>query len=291
MLLQYVVWDVDPVIFSLGPLSVRWYGLLWAIGIYLTLIVVGKTYKKEQLPEKYLDKLFVYTLLGAIIGARLGHCLFYEWHLLKEPFEFLGITFKYGNEYLLKPWRLVAIWEGGLASHGGTIGILTAIFFYHKKVLPEKSLLWVLDRLVIGVAICGACIRLGNLMNSEIFGYPTTLPWGFMFIRSYEWQTLYAGQACHPTQIYEMIYCLVTFGLLLWMYWKTNLYKREGIGFGVFMICIFGTRFVLEFIKLNQESFEASFTLNMGQILSIPFIILGFWCVFRALSKNENVLK
>lgn len=290
-MLQYIVWDVDPVLFSLGPLSVRWYGLLWAIGIYLTLIVVGKTYKKEQLEEKYLDKLFVYTLAGAIIGARLGHCFFYEWHLLNEPIEFLGITFRYGNEYLLKPWKLVAIWEGGLASHGGTIGILTAIFLYHKKVLPEKSLLWVLDRLVIGIAICGACIRLGNLMNSEIFGYPTTLPWGFMFVRSYEWKMLYADKACHPTQIYEMIYCLVTFGILLFMYWKTNIYKREGIGFGVFMICIFGTRFVLEFIKLNQESFEATFTLNMGQILSIPFIILGLWCVFRALSKNRNDLK
>ena len=138
-MLQYIVWDVDPVLFSLGPLSVRWYGLLWAIGIYLTLIVVGKTYKKEQLEEKYLDKLFVYTLAGAIIGARLGHCFFYEWHLLNEPIEFLGITFRYGNEYLLKPWKLVAIWEGGLASHGGTIGILTAIFLYHKKVLPEKT--------------------------------------------------------------------------------------------------------------------------------------------------------
>lgn len=290
-MLQYIVWDVDPVLFSLGPLSVRWYGLLWAIGIYLTLIVVGKTYKKEQLEEKYLDKLFVYTLAGAIIGARLGHCFFYEWHLLNEPIEFLGITFRYGNEYLLKPWKLIAIWEGGLASHGGTIGILTAIFLYHKKVLPEKSLLWILDRLVIGIAICGACIRLGNLMNSEIFGYPTTLPWGFMFVRSYEWKMLYADKACHPTQIYEMIYCLVTFGILLFMYWKTNIYKREGIGFGVFMICIFGTRFVLEFIKLNQESFEATFTLNMGQILSIPFIILGLWCVFRALSKNGNDLK
>ncbi|MBO7316178.1 MAG: prolipoprotein diacylglyceryl transferase [Paludibacteraceae bacterium] len=290
-MLQYIVWDIDPVLFSLGPLSVRWYGVLWAIGIYLTLIVVGKTYKREELPEKYLDKLFVYTLVGAIVGARLGHCFFYEWHLLKEPFEFLGITFNYGNEYLLKPWKLIAIWEGGLASHGGTIGILTAIFLYHKKVLPEKSLLWILDRLVIGIAICGACIRLGNLMNSEIFGYPTTLPWGFMFIRSYEWQVLYAGQACHPTQIYEMIYCLVTFALLLFMYWKTNIYKKEGIGFGTFMICIFGTRFVLEFIKLNQESFEASFTLNMGQVLSIPFIAIGFWCVFRALSKKENILK
>lgn len=287
-MLQYIVWDVDPVFFSLGPLSVRWYGVMWALGIWLVLYIMGKVYKREKIAEPLLDKLFVYVLLGAVIGARLGHCFFYEWHLLENPVEFLGITFNYGNEYLLKPWKLIAIWEGGLASHGGAIGILTAVWLYNKKWL-KRGFVWLLDRLIIGIALCGACIRFGNLMNSEIFGFPTTLPWGFMFVRSYEWQALYAGQACHPTQIYEMIYCLVTFVVCGLMYWKYSAGKRVGLLLGIFWIGIFGTRFVLEFIKNNQESFEDSFALNMGQMLSLPFIIWGVYLIINSLVKQQKI--
>ena len=287
-MLQYIVWDVDPVFFSLGPLSVRWYGVMWALGIWLVLYIMGKVYKREKIADPLLDKLFVYVLLGAVIGARLGHCFFYEWHLLENPVEFLGITFNYGNEYLLKPWKLIAIWEGGLASHGGAIGILTAVWLYNKKWL-KRGFVWLLDRLIIGIALCGACIRFGNLMNSEIFGFPTTLPWGFMFVRSYEWQALYAGQACHPTQIYEMIYCLVTFVVCGLMYWKYSAGKRVGLLLGIFWIGIFGTRFVLEFIKNNQESFEDSFALNMGQMLSLPFIIWGVYLIINSLVKQQKI--
>lgn len=289
-MLQYVVWDVDPVCFSLGPLSVRWYGVMWALGILLVLFIMGKVYKREQIAEPLLDKLFIYVLLGAIIGSRLGHCFFYEWHLLEEPVNFLGITIKYGNEYLLKPWRLIAIWEGGLASHGGAIGILIAVWLYNRKWL-KRGFVWLLDRLIIGVALCGACIRFGNLMNSEIFGFPTTLPWGFMFVRSYEWQMLYKGQACHPTQIYEMIYCLVTFAVCALLYWKYNAGKREGLLLGIFWIGIFGTRFVLEFIKNDQEAFESSLLLNMGQWLSLPFIIWGIYLIINAFVKKHTLSK
>ena len=289
-MLQYVVWDVDPVCFSLGPLSVRWYGVMWALGILLVLFIMGKVYKREQIAEPLLDKLFIYVLVGAIIGSRLGHCFFYEWHLLEEPVNFLGITFKYGNEYLLKPWRLIAIWEGGLASHGGAIGILIAVWLYNRKWL-KRGFVWLLDRLIIGVALCGACIRFGNLMNSEIFGFPTTLPWGFMFVRSYEWQRLYKGQACHPTQIYEMIYCLVTFAVCALLYWKYNAGKREGLLLGIFWIGIFGTRFVLEFIKNDQEAFESSLLLNMGQWLSLPFIIWGIYLIINAFVKKHTLSK
>ncbi len=289
-MLHYVVWDVDPVCFSLGPLSVRWYGVMWALGILLVLFIMGKVYKREQIAEPLLDKLFIYVLLGAIIGSRLGHCFFYEWHLLEEPINFLGITFKYGNEYLLKPWRLIAIWEGGLASHGGAIGILIAVWLYNRKWL-KRGFVWLLDRLIIGVALCGACIRFGNLMNSEIFGFPTTLPWGFMFVRSYEWQMLYPGQACHPTQIYEMIYCLVTFAVCALLYWKYNAGKREGLLLGIFWIGIFGTRFVLEFIKNDQEAFESSLLLNMGQWLSLPFIIWGIYLIINAFVKKHTLSK
>ena len=289
-MLQYIVWDVDPVCFSLGPLTVRWYGVMWVLGIWLVLFIMGKIYKKEQIAEPLLDKLFMYVLLGAVIGARLGHCLFYEWHLLENPVEFLGITFNYGNEYLLKPWKLIAIWEGGLASHGGAIGILLAVWLYNKKWL-KRGFVWLLDRLIIGIALCGACIRFGNLMNSEIFGFPTSLPWGFMFVRSFEWQTLYAGQACHPTQIYEMIYCLVTFIVCGLLYKKYDAGKKVGLLLGIFWIGIFGTRFVLEFIKNNQEAFESSFILNMGQLLSLPFIVWGIYLIINAFVKKQNIIQ
>jgi len=275
MLLNYITWNIDPVLFHLGPLTVRWYGLLWALGIWFALMIVQKLFKHENLPEAWLDKLFIYTVIGTIVGARLGHCLFYEWQLLPEPVSFLGMTFKYGNHYLSNPWELLYIWRGGLASHGGAIGILTAMYFFNKNV-SKKGYVWIFDRLVIGVAICGASIRLGNLMNSEIYGSATSLPWGFIFVR--DGQTM----PMHPTQIYEMLYCLITFAITWWLYWKKEAYKKNGLIFGVFLIGIFGTRFMLEFIKLNQEAFESNLSLNMGQILSLPFIIWGIWLIIRS---------
>jgi prolipoprotein diacylglyceryl transferase len=213
MLLNYITWDVPPEIFSLGPIHVRWYGALWALGIWLALIVVQRLFKHEKLPEAWIDKLFIYTVVGTIVGARLGHCFFYEWHALDEPVKFLGIEFTYGNYYLTHPWELLYVWHGGLASHGGAIGILIALYLYNKNV-SHKGFLWGLDRLVIGAALTGAAIRLGNLMNSEIYGSATTLPWGFIFVRDGQTQPMY------PTQIYEMIYCILTFVITWWLYWK-----------------------------------------------------------------------
>ena len=278
MLLNYITWNVKPELFSVGELTVRWYGFLWAVGIFLALIIVQKLYKHEKLPETWIDKQFLYVVIGTIVGARLGHCFFYEWHLLPQPVEFLGITFKYGNPYLTQPWKLLFIWQGGLASHGGAIGILIAMYLYHKNV-THRGFIWGLDRLVIGAAVTGLCIRLGNLMNSEIYGSATTLPWGFIFVRDHQTEPM------HPTQIYEMLYCLVTFAVCWWLYWKKEAYKRTGLIFGVFLLGIFGTRFLLEFIKLNQETFEGGMLLNMGQILSIPFILWGFWLIYD--SKNH----
>lgn len=282
MLLQ-IIWDVNPELFSIGPLSVRWYGALWAIGILLALIIITKIYKHEKLPEEWIDKKFIYVVLGTIIGARLGHCLFYEWHLLPEPAKFLGITFKYGNPYLVKPWEMLYIWQGGLASHGAAIGILIAMYLYNKKV-TFKGFIWGLDRLVIGAAITGAAIRLGNLMNSEIYGSVTNMPWGFVFVNDPHGD----GLPHHPTQIYEMLYCLVTYAILHWLYWKKDAARRVGLLFGVFLIGIFGTRFLLEFIKLDQEAFESGMWLNMGQILSIPFIIWGIYLIFNS---KKNIIE
>ncbi|NLO72146.1 MAG: prolipoprotein diacylglyceryl transferase [Porphyromonadaceae bacterium] len=277
---NFVIWDVNPEMFSLGPLTVRWYGALWAIGILMALWIVRKLYKHEKLPDAWIDKQFVYVVLGTIIGARLGHCFFYEWHLLDEPIKILGITFKYGNPFLAKPWELLYIWQGGLASHGGALGIMVAMYYYDKKV-THKGFIWGFDRLVIGVAITGACIRLGNLMNSEIYGSVSQMPWGFIFVRDPQGD----GLPHHPTQIYEMLYCLVTFAVTWWMYWKKQAYRRTGLIFGVFLIGIFGTRFLLEFIKLNQEEFESGLWLNMGQYLSIPFIVWGIYLIIK--SKNR----
>lgn len=274
-MLNYITWNVDPELFSIGPLTVRWYGLLWAVGIWLALIIVQRIFKHEKHPEAWVDKLFIYTVLGTIVGARLGHCFFYEWKELAEPVTFLGISFKYGNHYLTHPWELLYIWRGGLASHGGAIGILIAMYYYNKNV-SNKGYIWIFDRLVIGVALAGAAIRLGNLMNSEIYGTATTLPWGFIFVRDGQTEPM------HPTQIYEMIYCLVTFAVTYWLYYKKEAYKKTGLIFGVFLLGIFGTRFLLEFIKLNQEAFESGMILNMGQILSVPFIIWGIWLIMNS---------
>lgn len=274
-MLNYITWNVDPVLFHLGPLEVRWYGLLWAIAIFAAWEIVRRIFKHEHCPDSWADKLFLYGTIGLIAGARLGHCFFYEWQLLPEPVTFLGMTFRYGNHYLSHPWELLYIWQGGLSSHGGAIGLLLAMWLYNKNV-THKGYIWILDRLVIGVALGGAFIRLGNLMNSEIYGGPTNLPWGFIFLRDGQTEPM------HPTQIYEILYCLITFAIIWWMYWKRDAYKKPGLIFGVFLIGIFGTRFLLEFIKWNQEAFEDNMFLNMGQWLSVPFIIWGIYLIVRA---------
>lgn len=263
-MLNFITWNVDPVLLQLGPLAIRWYGLLWAVGIYATLLITQRLYKHEKLPLEWVDKLFMYTVIGTIVGARLGHCIFYGWEY-----------------YSAHPIEILYIWHGGLASHGGAIGIVVAMFLFNKNV-SKKGINWIFDRLVIGVAICGASIRLGNLMNSEIYGNVTSLPWGFIFAKDLNGD----GLPHHPTQIYEMLYCLLTFAITWWLYWKKEAYKRNGLIFGVFLIGIFGSRFVLEFIKLNQEAFESGMVLNMGQWLSVPFIVWGTALIIRALNTK-----
>ena len=287
-MLHYITWNASPEIFSIGPLTVRWYGLLFGLAIFSAWIIVTKIFKHEKRPEIWSEKLFMYGAIGLVVGARLGHCFFYEWEPLAEPIKILGITFTKGNHYFTHPWELLYVWKGGLSSHGGAIGLLVAMYFYSKNV-THKDYIWIFDRLVIGVALGGALIRFGNLMNSEIYGGATTLPWGFKFINDmgncvgsnpcYDWATT----AVHPTQIYEMIYCLVTFAVCMWLYWKKDAYQKRGLIFGVFLIGIFLSRFFLEFIKLNQGAFEQNLPLNMGQILSIPFFITGFVLLYRAL--------
>ena len=226
-------------------------------------------FKHEGAPERWRGILLIYVVVATIVGARLGHVFFYEWDV-----------------YRADPIRILYIWEGGLASHGGTIAIIIAVILFSIFV-TKRSPLWTFDRLVIAIALVGGLIRIGNLFNSEIFGTATTLPWGFMVVRSREWHELYEGQAVHPTQLYEALCYFALFALLMWMYWKKNAEERPGLILGVFFIGIFLPRFLIEFIKNDQVAREATMTLNIGQQLSIPFILLGVGLVIYAMMRPK----
>ncbi len=261
-MLSFITWDVDPMIIDCG-VHVRWYGLMFAIGFWIGYNIVNRMFKHEGAPERWVGLLFLWVVAGTVIGARLGHVFFYEWDV-----------------YSQHPEKILAIWEGGLASHGGAIGIILAVLLY-SWITTKRSPLWTFDRLVIPIALVGAMIRIGNLMNSEIYGHPTDLPWGFIFVRGHE----YAGLPCHPTQIYEALCYLALFGLLMYMYWRRNAECRPGLIFGTFLTVLFSCRFLIEFVKNVQVSFEQNMTLNMGQLLSLPFIIVGIILIIRALHR------
>ncbi|MBD5375203.1 MAG: prolipoprotein diacylglyceryl transferase [Bacteroides sp.] len=266
---DFVVWNASPELFSIGPLTVRWYGMMFAVGFLLGYNILWRIFRHEGAPEKWLGILLMWVVGATIIGARLGHVFFYEW-----------------SYYSQHPLEILYVWEGGLASHGGTIAIILAVILF-SIFTTRRNPIWTFDRLVIPIALVGGMIRLGNLMNSEIFGTATTLPWGFMFLRSREWHMLYEGQACHPTQIYEALCYFALFALLMWMYWRKNAEERPGLIFGVFLIGIFLPRFLIEFIKNDQVDFEADMVLNMGQLLSIPFILAGVALVIYAMSRPK----
>lgn len=258
MLLNFITWSVDPEIFSLGPLSIRYYGLCFAISFMLGYNLLERMFKAEKIPLPWLEKLFMYVVIATIVGARLGHVFFYDWAYYSQN---IG--------------EILMVWHGGLASHGGAIGIIIAIIIYSKKV-TKKSPLWTLDRLIVTVALAAFFIRMGNLMNSEIYGHVTNLPWGIIFANNGE--TL----PKHPTQLYEAFSYLAIFGLLFWMYWKTRAKERTGLIFGIFLITAFAARFFIEFVKEDQKAFEADMMLNMGQWLSIPFVLAGIYLVAKA---------
>lgn len=270
MTLNYIIWNVNPYIFTfpenfplLGGRPVAWYGLLWAMVFVVGYYIMRKIYRKESLSDELLDKLTIYMLVFSVVGARLGHCLFYE-----------------PEYYLSDPIKILYIWEGGLASHGGAIGILLGLFIYSRKT--KISYLHILDLIVVPVALGGAFIRLGNLMNSEIYGYETTLPWGFKFVRDWAPGTpIEVIPACHPTQIYEALICLMVFAVLLYLYFnKDYAKKRPGFMFGLFCAIVFGSRILIEFIKQPQVEFENSMVLDMGQWLSIPLVLVGIYFMF-----------
>ncbi len=263
-----VHWHVDPVLFQAGPLQVRWYSLLFISGFILGWFIFKSYCRREKVSEDILHPLLYTLLIATIVGARLGHCLFYQ------PDYYLGSWKGF--------WEIFMPWKGGLASHGGAIAIILAMWWFSSKWGKKHGFdfLWLLDHLCITVAFAGCFIRLGNLFNSEIYGDVTSLPWGFIFENRGE--TL----PKHPTQLYEALSYLIL-GLVMWRLYKTKLDKLpRGFFFGLFLVGCFGMRFLIEFIKEPQVGFEETMALNMGQLLSIPFVIIGIAVLIYAYRKK-----
>jgi phosphatidylglycerol---prolipoprotein diacylglyceryl transferase len=265
--INFIHWNVDPEIFSIGMFAPRWYGVLFATGFLTGYYIGEKMLKSENVNAKWIDSLFFYIIIATIVGARLGHVFFYGW-----------------DYYSQHPAEIFKVWHGGLASHGGAMGIFIALII-HSKLITKRTVLWTLDRIVVPTALVAAFIRTGNLMNSEIYGIETSLPWGFVFEKNAE------TMPKHPTQIYEALIYLGSFFLLMHMFWRTRAKYRTGLITGLFFVLIFFSRFLIEFIKEDQEAFEATMALNMGQWLSIPFFAGGLFLIYRALKNPEKVYK
>ena len=308
-MLSAILWNPDPIIAHIGPLTLRWYGLLFMSGFVVGTFILSHIYRSEKVSPRWVDVITIYVLIGTVLGARLGHCLFYD-----------------PDYYLAHPLEILKIWEGGLASHGATIGIIFAVWLFGRK--NKFDVLWTLDRIVLVVAVGGALIRLGNLMNSEIVGHPTTAPWAFVFPRDYEHlqkpaadqpvpadsyvverfrqpgsddvkvtaqlagSTVAAGSSVavprHPTQIYESLFCVFLFVLLYGMWKRTKERTPRGQLFGLFVVLLFSFRFFIEFFKEDQVAFEQGMQFNMGQLLSIPLVFMGLYFLWRAGKNPDN---
>lgn len=268
-MMLYINWNVNPEIFRIGGFALRYYSLMFVFAFVASYILLSKIYIKENISPQLLTKLAVYVFIGTLIGARLGHTLFYEFGYYKNHLLEIVLPFKITNgKFELTGYQ-------GLASHGGAIGILAAVGLYCRKY--KQPFLWIMDRLGIVVALSGFFIRLGNLFNSEIIGKPSDFPWAFIFERV-------DPIPRHPAQLYEAILYLAIFIVLWFLYKKSNRYQN-GFLFGCFLVMLFSVRFLVEFAKENQETFENALLINMGQILSIPFILIGAYLI---ISKSRN---
>jgi len=268
MILNYINWNVDPEIINIFGISIGYYGLLFVSGLILCIYILGWIYKRENYPSEHLEKLSVYGMIGILAGARLGHCLFYEpSYYLSHPLEMiLPITFLPDGGIKFSGYQ-------GLASHGGVLGLLIALYFYSRKTKHSM--------VVAGLSF--GFIRLGNFMNSEIIGNPTTLPWGVIFERV-------DNIPRHPAQLYEAISYFIIFTIMMLLYKKMRARLKSGFLFGLATVLFFTARFVIEFVKENQVGFEDKMTLNMGQVLSLPFIAVGIGFIFYGLMKTRKLL-
>jgi prolipoprotein diacylglyceryl transferase len=276
-------WDVDSQLID-GYNTPNLYGLLFVTGLIIGYFVVRKMFRKDGISDEMLDKLVLFMVVATIVGARLGHVFFYGpyWDEVSAD----GVVLERG--YFSHPGDILKVWEGGLASHGAAIVILISLYIYSRRVI-QKPYLWMLDRISAPIAIGGTFIRLGNLVNHEMVGDVTTIPWGFRFMHhdcippfECSWNAI---PIRHPAQLYEAICYFAAFLILMFLYWKKDLWKRPGVVFGSFLILIWGARFMVEFVKLGQTARDEYLFLNTGQLLSIPLIIAGVILLYRGLKK------
>jgi prolipoprotein diacylglyceryl transferase len=272
--LSSIQWDIDPELFHIGGFGLRYYTLCFMLAFFLSYVILLGIFKKEGKSQELLDKLTIYVFIGTVLGARLGHCLFYEFDYYKDHLLEMVLPIRMVNG------SLTFTGYQGLASHGGAIGIIVALLLYCRKT--KVNFWWIADRLVIVAALSGAFIRMGNFFNSEIIGKPSQLPWSVVF-------THVDNIPRHPAQLYESIGYLIIF-IVLYNLYKKNAFQKPAFLFGIFMVTVFGLRFVMEFVKENQESFESAMALNMGQILSIPFIAIGFYFIFKSNNSASGIV-
>jgi phosphatidylglycerol:prolipoprotein diacylglycerol transferase len=258
--MEYFVWSASPIAFSIGSLSVHWYGILFASSIIFGLEFMKRAFKIENKDENAIDSLFIYTVVGIVVGARLGHCLFYD-----------------PAYYLANPMKIFAVWEGGLASHGGGLGAIIALYFGTKK--NNVEFLWLVDRLIVPTALFGFLVRMGNFMNSEIVGIKTDVPWAIIF-------TKVDAFPRHPAQLYEAFAYLAIFFILFFIYKISKAKVKVGLMFGIFLTLVFSARFLIEYVKVRQADYDTSFLMmSTGQALSIPFLIAGISFIIWSLKK------
>ena len=283
-ILSYILWNPSLEVFSIGSYSMRWYSLMWLIGLALAYLMVRWLYQKQNIPNEKFEPLFIYCFLGILVGARLGHCIFYQpdyfltsWKGVVEMFLPIKIDTTGG-------WHMTGY--QGLASHGGTLGLIITLLLYVRRF---KVPVWtVLDNIAIATGITACCIRIGNLMNSEIVGKITdeSLPWAFYFVQNDGPQQVVLR---HPGQLYEAIAYALLFVLMFWLYKKMPQRVGTGFYFGLCLAYIFTFRFFIEYFKEVQEAFEQGLPFDMGQILSIPFIIIGVWCMVKGLKRDSSI--
>ena len=258
--MEHFVWSMNPIAFEFGSLRVFWYGILFAIAILSGLEFMKWVFKVEGRDQKLLDSMFIYIVIGIVVGARLGHCLFYD-----------------PAYYLANPMKIFAVWEGGLASHGGGLGVIIALYLYVRKYKMEY--LWLLDRVAIPTALFGFFVRMGNFMNSEIVGHVTDVSWAVIFTRI-------DNIPRHPTQLYEAFSYLIIFVVLTLIYKYKIATRNNGFLFGTFLVLIFTTRFLIEFVKEKQAAYSTDLLISTGQMLSIPFFLLGVVLIVLSLRKR-----
>ncbi|MBU0763283.1 MAG: prolipoprotein diacylglyceryl transferase [Bacteroidetes bacterium] len=259
----YITWDIDPTIIDIGGFQLRWYGVLFAASFFFGYLLLDRMFRREEQDKKLLDKLILYMGIGTLTGARLGHCFLYQ------PYY-----------YMQHPFEILMLWKGGLASHGSAIGILAALLVF--SLIEKINYLWILDRMIVAVALSGVMIRLGNFTNSELLGKPTEVPWAFVFPKV-------DMVPRHPAQLYEALAYLIVLGLLLWLYYKRNTGSIKGLLFGIFLITIFGFRIFIEIYKEVQVKEEEHLLMNFGQLYSIPFVIAGIVLIIISLARKRAV--